>query len=52
MDPVKNEEEKRERILISKRKYARKSWYCDQCKVTIRIDHRSRHLKSDKHLSN
>ena len=46
------EEEKRQRILESKRKYAKKRWVCELCETDIRIDHKSRHLNSIKHKTN
>lgn len=52
MDLVKAQEERKQRILISKRNWAKQLWYCEQCDVKIRIDHKSRHKKSDKHISN
>ena len=44
-----SDEVRRERILASKKKYARKLWTCVDCGSTVCNDHRSRHFKSAKH---
>ena len=44
-----SEEERRQRILQPKSKYAKKLWSCETCGSNITISHRSRHLKSNKH---
>ena len=39
-------------ILEKKRNYGKIKWYCDICNCSTSINHKSRHLKSIKHLSN
>ena len=47
-----NEEDRRNALLESKRKYANKKWKCEICNVTILRGDKSRHLKSQKHIRN
>jgi hypothetical protein len=46
------EKERNERIRQSNRKYAMKRWVCETCETNTGISHRSRHLKSMKHIKN
>ena len=45
-----NEEDRRAGRLEAKRRYANKPWTCETCNVTILRGHKSKHLKSNKHM--
>ena len=47
-----NEEDRVNALRKSKLKYSKKPWFCETCEVTILRGHKSRHLKSNKHIKN
>ena len=42
----------KETILSQKRIYNKTLWYCEVCKCSSNLNHKSRHLKTKKHLLN
>ena len=45
-----NEEDRINARRKSKLKYSKKPWFCETCKITILVGHKSKHLKSKKHI--
>ena len=45
-----NEEDRINSLRKSKLKYSKKPWFCETCEVTVLRGHKSRHLKSQKHM--
>ena len=45
-----NEEDRIAARKKSKLKYSNKPWHCTICNVALTLGHKSRHLKSQKHM--
>ena len=43
------QQDNREQILEQKREYGKKEYTCEICNITMRIDDKSKHLKTEKH---
>lgn len=41
----------REKILEYKKQQNKKDWFCDICNCSVKLNHKSRHIKSLKHQS-
>jgi len=48
----KNDEDKRNGYLESKRRYNSKKWYCEHCDKSYSISSKSRHTKTKTHQKN
>ena len=45
-----NEEDRRNGLLVAKRRYGNKKWTCEICNTTVLRGNKTQHLRSQKHI--